>query len=128
MFRGEAQGYIVDGEPDTRITTPADRSKPQLDDRVAVLDSLHPKLEAVKQQCAIPGTLKRKPLFRISSSLVKIFVKLYLKAIYETRDTCTETNFLFHEVCFALLCMATCSSELLSFALPDYLITEPYWG
>lgn len=72
--------------------------------------------------------LNRKPHFVMCKRLFEVLVKKYNDPMTATNDTVTDkSDFLFRELIFAMLCLASCSTDLVRLVSGRHIIHKSGW-
>lgn len=109
---------------DDSITTPASQRVPLSSDPEPLYAKLNAETSSPKPFEGTSEKLTQKPGFITSSKFFDVFLQEHKASICEARDQGHESDFLFGEISFALLCLASCSSELVRYVSTTKLVTE----
>ncbi|KAJ8127722.1 hypothetical protein O1611_g5914 [Lasiodiplodia mahajangana] len=104
-------GKLRQDEVHESITTDDIHPSPLTDDPTPAFLQMHPTTIHPRQE----SMLNRMPTFVACKRLYDAFVERFHKHIHQAQSINTESDFLFRELVFALMCFASCSPEWVRF-------------
>ncbi|KAI1119766.1 hypothetical protein F5Y10DRAFT_291013 [Nemania abortiva] len=100
-------GYLGRNEIHESIATNDIHLTPLTDDPTPVFLQMQPTTIYPKQE----SSLNRMPTFVACKRVYRLFLSKYEKHIRQAQDSHTESDFLFRELVFAIMCFTSCSPE-----------------